>query len=390
MKRRRIYGRHRLSRDAERLAWLAQGLADSGSRLEDAWLESEIAGLVDRLLKAGDEDALNQALDRLHETNSRAYDELADLIEAGCEVSRAGEAGNGTARLLIALPVLAWSRYAIPTRSVPKQMLDALRAQLSAHVLGAEARVHFADYLYSPDQLPQGYAETRAFAEELWNAAAAGRDMKVDARRLPESQVFVSDVRYLMAAVQVPAGRPVFRWNEADGGRPASLAAWREQGGPNFQGLLTGCAYEALLPDAYFAAWRQADRDTRPFALRAAVEYLKTLFNEPANRIRAVAAPYYEHWLEEWRVGFTLANSDEVVHGVTWPLLGHEDENADLGAEIEALLKSTGIGEVRMLDTRMPLEYCEDCGAPLFPNPDGENVHAELPEDMQGTPAQLH
>jgi hypothetical protein len=79
-----------------------------------------------------------------------------------------------------------------------------------------------------------------------------------------------------------------------------------------------------------------------------------------------------------------------VVHGVTWPLLGHEDENADLGAEIEALLKSTGIGEVRILDTRMPLEYCEDCGAPLFPNPDGENVHAELPEDMQGTPAQLH
>ncbi len=386
MKRRRIYGRHRLSRDAERLAWLAQGLAESGSRLEDAWLEAEIETLIDRLLKAGDEDALNQALDRLHETNGRAYEELADLIEAGCEVSRVGD----TARLIIALPVLAWSRYAIPTRSLPKPTLDALRAQLSAHVLGAEARVHFADYLFSPDQLPQGYCATRAFADDLWSAAAAGKDLKVDGRRLAESQVFVSDVRYLMAAVQVPVGRPVFRWNETDGGRPAALAAWREQGGPNFQTLLTGCAYELLLPDAYFAAWRQADRDTRPFALKAAVEYLKTLFNEPANRIRAVVAPYYEHWLEEWRVGFTLANSDEVVHGVTWPLLGQEDENTDLGPEIEALLKNAGIGEVRILDTRMPLEYCEDCGAPLFPNPDGENVHAELPEDMQGTPAQLH
>ncbi|KAF0102783.1 MAG: hypothetical protein FD187_854 [bacterium] len=386
MKRRRIYGRHRLSRDAERLAWLAQGLADSGSRLEDAWLEAEIGALIERLLRAGEEDALNQALDRLHETNARAYDELADLIEAGCEVSRVGD----TARLIIALPVLAWSRYAIPTRSVPKATLDALRAQLGAHVLGAEARAHFADYLFSPDQLPQGYAETRAFADELWNAAAAGKDLKVDTRRLTESQVFVSDVRYLLASVQVPVGRPVFRWNEAEGGRPAALAAWREQGGPNFQNLLTGCAYELLLPDAYFAAWRQADRDTRPFALKAAVEYLKTLFNEPANRIRAIAAPYYEHWLEEWRIAFTLANSDDVVHGVTWPLLGHEDENADLGAEIETLLKSTGIGEVRILDTRMPLEYCDDCGAPLFPNPDGENVHAELPEDMQGTPAQLH
>ncbi len=386
MKRRRIHGRHRLSRDAERLAWLAQGLAESGSRLEDAWLESEIAGLVDRLLKAGDEDVLNQSLDRLHETNGRAYEELADLIEAGCEASRAGD----TARLLLALPVLAWSRYAIPTRSVPKATLDALRAQLSAHVLSAEARVHFADYLYSPDQLPHGYSETRAFADQLWSAAAAGKDLKVDGRRLEESQVFVSDVRYLIAAVQVPVGRPVFRWNEADGGRAAALEAWREQGGPNLQGLLTGCAYEVLLPDAYFAAWRQADRETRPFALRAAVEYLKTLFNEPASRLRAIAAPYYEHWLEEWRVGFTLADSDDVVHGITWPLLGQEDENADLGAEIQTLLKNAGVGDVRVLDTRMPLEYCDDCGAPLFPNADGENVHAELPEDMQGAPAPLH
>jgi hypothetical protein len=138
MKRRRIYGRHRLSRDAERLAWLAQGLADSGSRLEDAWLESEISGLIEKLLKAGDEDALNQALDRLRETNSRAYDELADLIEAGCEVSQVRQSHS---RLMIALPVLAWSRYAIPTRSVPKSLLDTLRAQLSAHILAPMPRV---------------------------------------------------------------------------------------------------------------------------------------------------------------------------------------------------------------------------------------------------------
>ena len=387
MKRRRLYGRHRLSRDAERLAWLAQGLAESGSRLEDVWLDAEISALIEKLLKIGDEDALNQALDGLRETNPRAYDELADLIEAACEVSQAGEQSH----LLLALPVLAWSRYAIPTRNVPKPILDALRAQLSAHVLGAEARVNFADYLFSPDQLPQGYADTWAFAEALNMAAAAGQDLKVDAQQLPESQMFVSDVRYLIAVVQVPTGRPVFRWNEVDGGRAAALVNWREQGGPNFQSLLTGSSYEVLTPDAYFAAWRQADMETRPFALKAAVAYLQSLFNLPANRIRAVAAPYYEHGLEEWRISFLRAGSDDVVHGVTWPLLGNDDENADLGAEIEALLKSTGIGEVRILNTRMPVEYCDDCGAPLFPSPEGENVHTELPEEIQDAPpAQLH
>jgi hypothetical protein len=387
MQRRRLYGRHRLSRDAERLAWLAQGLADSGSRLEDVWLASEMSALIEKLLKSGAEDALNQALDRLRETNSRAYDELADLIEAACEVKQ----GQDHSYLLVALPVLAWSRYAIPTRSLAKPVLDALRAQLSAHVLGAEARVTFADYLFSPDQLPQGYADTWAFADTLWQAAAANKDLKIDSKQLPESQMFVSDVRYLVAAVQVPAGRPVFRWNEVDGGRAAALVNWREQGGPNFQSLLTGCAYEVLTPDAYFAAWRRADQETRPFALKAAVAYLQALFDLPASKIRAVAAPYYEHGLEEWRISFLRTGSDEVVHGVTWPLLGDDDENADLGAEIEALLKSTGIGDVRLLNTRMPVEYCDDCGAPLFPSPDGENVHAEMPEEMQDAPpAQLH
>jgi hypothetical protein len=386
MKRRRLYARPRLSRDAERLAWLAQALADSGSRLEDAWLESEMTTLIEKLLRASDEEAINQALDRLHETNPRAYDDLADLIEAACEISRAGD----TDRLILALPLLAWSRYAVPARALPQATLDSLRAQLSGHVLAADARVHLANFLFSPDQLPQGYCDTRVFAEALWANAAAGRDLAVEADSLPESQTFVSDVRYILAVVQVPAGRPVFRWNEPDGNRDTALEAWRSQAGANLQPLLTGCAYELLLPDAYFSAWRRADRETRPFALRAAVEYLKSLFNVPASRLRAVAAPYYDRWLEEWRIGFTGIDSDDVVHGVTWPLLGGEDETADLAGGIEALLKETGLGEVRILDTRMPLEYCDDCGAPLFPNPDGESVHAELPEEMQGTPTHLH
>lgn len=386
MKRRRLHGRHRPSRDAERLARLAQGLADSGSRIEDAWWEQEMTLLIDKLLRAGDDETLNQALDKLHESGSRGYDELADLIEAGCEIVHDAD----HAALLIALPILAWSRYTIPARELPAPTRDALRAQLGAHVLSADAEVCFADHLYSPDQLPQGYVETRAFTDALAAAAASGEDLHVDARQLPESQPFVSDVRYVMACVRTPRGRPLFRWNEPDGTREAALDAWRAQGAPSLRALLPGCSIEVLLPDAYFAAWRQADRETRPFALRAAVAYLQTLFGAQARQIRAVAAPYYDRWLEEWRVGFGMAGNDQVVHGVTWPLLGDDDEHSDIGGEIEALLKDAGVGELRILDTRMPLEYCDDCGAPLFPNADGENVHTEMPEDMQGTPAQLH
>ena len=38
----------------------------------------------------------------------------------------------------------------------------------------------------------------------------------------------------------------------------------------------------------------------------------------------------------------------------------------------------------------LPPDYCEDCGAPYFPNPLGELVHAELPEDAEAAPAKFH
>jgi hypothetical protein len=387
MKRQRPYGRHRLARDAERLAWLALGLVESGSELESNWLKNEARSLIEKMLKSGEEEALNQALDNLREAYDDAYHELADLVEGACE----GGYVDGSGFLLIALPILAWSRYSIPIRSVPKPQLDALRAQLSAHILSADAQVNFADFLFSPDQLPQGYADTWSFAQALRQAAVAHQDLKIDSRQLEESLLLISDVRYLVAVVQFPLGKPIFRWNEIQGGRAAAQLNWRAQGGPNFQSLLTGCIYEVLTPDAYFSAIRQADQETRPFALKAAVAYLQNLFNLPANKIRAIVAPYYELEREEWRISLLRAGSNDVVHGVTWPLFGDDDENMGLGAEIETLLKSTGMTDVKILDTRMPIEFCDDCGAPLFPNHEGESVHAEIPEELLSeSPVQLH
>ncbi|MEY3709161.1 MAG: hypothetical protein RIQ67_801, partial [Pseudomonadota bacterium] len=34
--------------------------------------------------------------------------------------------------------------------------------------------------------------------------------------------------------------------------------------------------------------------------------------------------------------------------------------------------------------------YCEDCGAPLYPNVDGELVHAELPDVVEEQSQHLH
>jgi hypothetical protein len=251
-------------------------------------------------------------------------------------------------------------------------------------------RLALADYLFSPDQLPRGYAETRRFAETLWEAALADGDLELDADGIPESGQYISDVRYVMGAVAVVPGRPVFRWNEGDGSRHAALAQWQEQGGPHFQSVMPGCGLELVLPDAYYAAWRRADRDGRPWSLRAAAAYLHAMLGVPAAELTAVAAPFYDRRLEEWRIGFSR-DDNQVLHGVVWPMLGAEDETADSAGEIEQALKAAGVGQVQIMDQRFALEYCEDCGAPLYPNSDGDAVHAEMPEqEGDGAPMHLH
>jgi hypothetical protein len=136
---------------------------------------------------------------------------------------------------------------------------------------------------------------------------------------------------------------------------------------------------------------READRASRPYSLRSAVSFLQTTLNVNAANLHAVVAPYYDRQLEEFRIGFTVDASADVVHGVVWPLLENEDEAAETPGQIEAVLREAGVAEVLVLDHRFPLEYCDDCGAPLYPNPDGEPVHAELPEqEEEAAPRHLH
>jgi hypothetical protein len=75
---------------------------------------------------------------------------------------------------------------------------------------------------------------------------------------------------------------------------------------------------------------------------------------------------------------------------VVWPLLGIEDETTDVAGEIESVLRKTGLKEVTVLDQQFPYEFCDDCGAPLYPNIEGETVHAEMPEQDDSPSQTLH
>ncbi len=390
MKRTRFSRRAKQSPAAEALVRLAGSLALSSSRVEDAFWQARLAAAIDRLLADGDDTTLNGTLDHLYGAGGRAYDELADMVESCCETKRL-ETGTAQDIVLFAAPVLAWSRFVIPAGPIAPDLLATLRVQLQAHVFAADAKIGLADYLWSPDHLPQSYSETAQLTDRLAKAALHGKDLKLDPAGMPETVNFLSDTRYLIGAVAAPRGAPLFRWQEEDGSRAEALKQWREQGGEAMRPLLPACATEVLLPQPYHAAAREADRASRPYSLRAAVAFLQTTLNIAATDLRAVLAPYYDRQLEEFRVGFTLHDSTDVVHGVVWPLLEAEDESADTPAQIETVLREAGLREVVVLDHRFPMEYCDDCGAPLYPNPDGEPSHAELPEEQaEAAPRHLH
>jgi hypothetical protein len=369
---------------------LAQQLAQAGSRIEAQFWESRLLASISLTLNDGDERTLTAVLDALQDEENRAYEPVIDLIEYAAE-SLAPELPAETQIVLIAIPILAWSRFQVPSGNIPTSVLADLRVHVKAHLLAAEAKLGLMDVLLSPDQLPQSYAETYKLLQRLTPAAIHDRDLQIDAQQLPETANFLSDVRYILAAVVTPRGNALFHWQEAGTSRESAYKAWVEQGGAVLRRLLPACAVEFVAPGAFHSAIRQADKASRPYALQAGVAFLQTLFNFQASKLSAVVGGYYDRDIEEYRISLLEQGTNDVLHGVVWPILDAEDENGEALAQIEACLRQCGISDVAILEQRLPLEFCDDCGAPLYPNREGEPTHVELPEESEHAfPGQLH
>lgn len=395
MPRTRAKAHPRLTRDAERLIALANGLNASGSLTEDRYWEAEMSALVARLLENGNDAPIDGALDHLYQTNVGSYDTLIELVESESEAVAVMQADHAWQALLIAVPIVAWSKYAIASGTIPRAEAETLKVQLQAHVLAEGARLAVVPYLYSIDQLPRHFSEVRKLAAKLADSALKDETPRVDLTRLPETAHLLADTRFVVACAAVPRGKPVFRWQEdASGhaGRAGSLEQWILQARPTLSKLLPGCVFECLLPDAYYVNCRESDRRVRPFGIRAAVAFLENALKAKAADLQAVVAGFGDERIDEYRVAFSLIDDSEVAHGVVWPLYGREDEAARPGPleEVLAQLAEVGVTEVKKLQATFTPEYCEDCGAPLFANAEGEIVHAELPEEADVQAAHFH
>lgn len=401
--------------DALQLIELAQGLALSGSRLEDGYWEAQLIQLIEQLLNEEAEASLNQALEHCHAAKTPAFDALIELIETCCEhrplpsknqpplanQSDCLPSPPTSTVLLFTAPILAWSAYAIPTGPLGSKLLTGLLAALRNSIFAPSVKkIILADFLFSPDQLPQSYCDTlrltQGLASNLANPAI-DQVAHFDPEQMPETSSYLADSRYLLGAILVDQNpAPIFRWQtlgekNQPSPREIVLQHWQAQATPLLRPLFSGCAHELLLPLSFHAACRHTDQQARSYSLRASISYLETILNITPDKLCAVIAAFHDQQLEEYRIGFTQGKSLQVIHGLVWPLLETEDQQLDLPAQIEAILCTLGVGRIMQIDHRLPLEYCDDCGSPLYPNPEGESVHAEIPEDQLDTlPRHLH
>src|SRR5450830_1023802 len=346
----------RLSAESQRLVNSSQAVAGSTSRLEERAWERSLDLLLHKQLKSSHQGMIDSALDHLFKSDLEAYDVLVEAVEANSEACALEYDGKLYSVQLLALPVLAWTRFSIASGNLPADVRNGLFAHLHAHVLADNAHLALAPTLYAIEQLPRHHADVFALAQRMGQAA------------LKQSQP-------QLALEQTPTAR-----------------------------FLPGCNVELLLPQPYYFACREADKRIRPAAIRAADHYLTQTLGVASSELHANIGSFCENingQIDEYRIGFNLADDDGIVYGIVWPLYEQEDgdEVRDLSEpesaktpieEILEVLRECGIVHIKLHAERYTMEFCDDCGTPLFPAPDGDLVHAEMPEDVPASTEHFH
>jgi len=385
-----------LSPDAERLLASALGLANSGSRLEDTYWQQLLVKRIEHLLDTNHPQAIYDALDRTHLTDLEAYGALIEMVEHCAETVVVEYEGQMWQCLLVSAPLVAWTRFGITSGRLPGINATALSAHWQAHCLANHVRFCMVPWLYSIDQLPRDFAELRKLTRRLGIAALKSQDPRLDFSSFPETAEMLADSRFILAGVAAPLGQALLRWQDIEASDHATrvqcLEQWVAQGRPNLEPVMVWCGFECLLPDAFHINLRESDRRVRPYALRAAVHYLTHALSIEAKQLRANIAAFGQDRLDEYRIGLSFNSEEEVSQGVVWPMLGAESEADDPNPldQIKQQLLELGVSDIRVHPGCSEPEFCDDCGSPLYPNGDGEVVHAEMPEDSEPNPGHFH
>ncbi|WAW10704.1 DUF2863 family protein [Oxalobacter vibrioformis] len=397
----------RLLPDSRRLVSLSMEIGRAASRLESRFWENQLSNVILKLLETKKQHKLDDAIEYLYQADPDAYNILLEAIEAHSESGVMQHKGVDYDVLLVVAPVMAWTRFAIPSGPLSSALHAGLVSSLADCIFAENARFLLAPELYAIDQLPQSHVEVFALMKDM--AAPLLGKSQAGQFKSQETTLFLADVRYLVMSVLVPVSQPLFRWqttarvDEHGMLRKDCLENWKKNALPLLSNMMHGCVLDLTLPDAFFDACRKADQQIRPASIHAAVHYLALAMDVSAADLRAVIGGFVEVpeqvTITEYRIGFSLRDNPQILYGVIWPVYGAEEiqQTVEKGFpsrgrgtpqkektapldQILVLLETSGIACEKLHLERFPMEFCDECGVPLFADINAELVHAELPE----------
>ncbi len=400
----------KISTDGKRLVALAREMFYASSFTESEFARFRLQALVAALIGKSRQKTLNEAGEYLFNTDMEAYNCLLEVIESYCESAVVVENGIRQQFLLVAVPILAWTRYTIPSGNLEDDIYRKLAANFRQIMLAENVRMNMSPILFTVDQLPMEHVEVFKASQQFIEAIQTGEPCVLTTK--PENMQFMADGRYLLVGLMAEEGQPLFRW-QADADsihieniKEECLLLWKQAAMPFMLQVLPGCNLEFLPPGGLFNTCRKTDQEIRPATVQAAVQYLENALDVPAQSLGAVIGGFGKessgNQVEEYRISLYHPRDNKILYGIVWPIFGVEEIS---GLSIPVLLENhpdslnTKVGKqlldifqlLRQLNIhfekhpveRFITEYCDDCGQPLFVDTNGELVHAEMPEETQ-------
>lgn len=368
----------------------------STSRYEDRYWESEIDTLVRKHLAAAEDDIIEAALDQLTNKDPDEADELFEHVQAACQYIEFDLDGKPWQAILLTSACAIWTRYQLPQVKMTDAVLAQFLQGLKLTVLTPDVKIASVPQLLGIDEMPRSFSQTYDWLNKLASRAVGKRTALPKTITVEPNPALLVDTRHLVLAVAVPKGHAVFRW-QADPtiSHEDCLLAWTKHITPVLTNLLPGCQFHTLLPQTYHSSIEQSEQHMRLIAIISATEWLQSTLNLKSGELRATIAAVGEHGVQEYRVGYHRGREHDVIYGTIWPLFDNPEsiENGsivDTVDEIAAILKDCGVDHIKRIPGVLLPETCEDCGAPLFPNPAGELVHVDLPQEAFDAPQRFH
>lgn len=344
---------------------------------------------VRHLLMRGNEKAIILALETLLDKGEEAYGGLLDIVES-CVESNAGMDEENDC-LLFAIPVLAWSRFSLPSGTLKTASLQDLSDILAKIVFTEKTEFQLANFIFSLDLLPKNFTETDVLFQTLKQCLESGTPFPLPT--IPgQQESYLCDPLYFVGIAKIKKGLPIFRWQDTEQDKQLILNAWQEAATTALRPLFLGCTINALLPNAYHGACRDSENKNRAFSLQSAIGFLTQTLNVPAVFLDVIIGSFYDDSLSEYRISFLPHDNDEIIHGVVWPLLDNDEESMGILEGITELLREAGVMRITLSEQHYGMEFCDDCGSPLYPNRKGELAHVEAPsiESANDSTHQLH